>query len=360
MLAFLVMAVLLMSVGVADAAVLPTISGLSPNSGPIKGGNTVTITGFALADATVVKFGATPATSFTVVSNTQIDAVAPARPIGQISVRVTTPAGTTRAVPASKYTYNGPSLTSLSPASSTVAGGVTVTLVGTRLTGAEAVHFGPTPGTNVTVIDDNTVTVTAPARPAGTVNVKVTTPEGQSRLSPGGKFTYIAPAVMGLTPNAGPMVGGTTVIISGTALGDATAVKFGATPAASFTIDSDSQITAVSPARPAGMVDVKVTTPAGTSRATIASKFTYLGPAVTGLSPNGGPAHGGTEVTISGSRFSEATTVKFGPTQADFTVIDNNTIVAIAPTRPLGGVHVRVTSGEGVSRTNAADVYTYQ
>jgi hypothetical protein len=51
-------------------------------------------------------------------------------------------------------------------------------------------------------------------------------------------------------------------------------VAFGAAPAASFTVDSDTQITAVAP-EGSGTVDVTVTTPAGTSAATAADRFTY-------------------------------------------------------------------------------------
>ena len=77
------------------------------------------------------------------------------------------------------------------------------------------------------------------------------------------------PAVTGLSANFGSIAGGTTVTITGTDLGGASAVKFGTTPAASYTVDSDTQITAVSPpsATPV-VVPISVTTVAGTSVAT--------------------------------------------------------------------------------------------
>ena len=56
------------------------------------------------------------------------------------------------------------------------------------------------------------------------------------------------------------MSGGTIVTITGTDFLAATAVMFGATAAATFTVDSDTQITATSPAG-AGSVHVTVTTP---------------------------------------------------------------------------------------------------
>jgi hypothetical protein len=55
----------------------------------------------------------------------------------------------------------------------------------------------------------------------------------------------------------------------------AAAVSFGPTAALSFTVDSDAQITARSPAGH-GVVDVTVTTPIGTSAAGMADRFSYV------------------------------------------------------------------------------------
>ena len=50
---------------------------------------------------------------------------------------------------------------------------------------------------------------------------------------------------------------------------------FGITPASSFDVNSDSSITATSPAEPIGTVDITVTTPNGTSATSPADEFTY-------------------------------------------------------------------------------------
>lgn len=73
------------------------------------------------------------------------------------------------------------------------------------------------------------------------------------------------PVVGSLTPSTGPSAGGTSVVIAGLRFTGTTDVDFGATPAASFTEDSDTQITAISPAHAAGVVQVIVTTPEGSS-----------------------------------------------------------------------------------------------
>ena len=89
-------------------------------------------------------------------------------------------------------------------------------------------------------------------------------------------FGNPAPAVTGVSPTTGLTTGGTTVTITGTSFIGVTGVKFGSTAAASFSVNSETQITAVSPAGSAGTVDITVTTAGGTSATSAADQFTYL------------------------------------------------------------------------------------
>jgi len=81
--------------------------------------------------------------------------------------------------------------------------------------------------------------------------------------------------VSGISPNSGPAAGGTNVTITGAGFTGAIGVSFGSNAASSFTVDSDTQITAISPAGNSGPVDVTVTTPTGTSATGAADQFTY-------------------------------------------------------------------------------------
>jgi hypothetical protein len=86
-----------------------------------------------------------------------------------------------------------------------------------------------------------------------------------------------APTVIGLGTTSGPTTGGTSVTISGADLENATGVSFGSVPAASYTVNSESQITAVAPAREsAASVSVTVTTIAGQANAP--QQFGYVAP----------------------------------------------------------------------------------
>jgi IPT/TIG domain len=90
-------------------------------------------------------------------------------------------------------------------------------------------------------------------------------------------FTTLAspPAVTAVEPAEGPQTGGATVTITGTGFTGATAVDFGANAAKSFEVESDTSITAESPAG-TGTVDVTVTTAEGTSATGAADRFTYV------------------------------------------------------------------------------------
>ena len=80
----------------------------------------------------------------------------------------------------------------------------------------------------------------------------------------------VPPAVTTITPTSGQP--GTSVTITGSGFLGATALNFGSAPATSFTVVSDTQITAVSPVQPASAVDVTVTT-ATTSATSAADQF---------------------------------------------------------------------------------------
>lgn len=88
-----------------------------------------------------------------------------------------------------------------------------------------------------------------------------------------------APIVTNVVPHSGPRTGGTTVTITGSGFENSTpSVTFGSTAAASFVVNSDTSITAVSPVHAAGIVDVRVTTVSGTSAISSADKFTFTTP----------------------------------------------------------------------------------
>jgi hypothetical protein len=341
----------------------PIISSLSPDTGSPLGGYAITLNGSGFTGATAVDFGTTPATNFSVSGDSSITATAPLG-TGTVYVRVTTPAGTSAKIAAAKFFYGAPTVASVSPNAGSPQGGYSVALTGTGFTGAVAVDFGTTPATNVVVSSDDTLTATVPAG-SGTVHVTVRTNAGTSATSSADEFDYVAtPTISGVSPNEGPTAGGNLVTISGTSLTGATAVDFGSTAATGITVLSDTSVTALVPAG-SGTVDVNVTVPTGNTSASSPVQYTYVAvPTVTGVSPDSGLAQGGAPtVTVTGSGFTTATLVSFGPNgTGSFTFNSDSSISVTPPSSPSGAgpVDVTVTNPGGISATSAADVFTYE
>jgi alpha-tubulin suppressor-like RCC1 family protein len=114
-------------------------------------------------------------------------------------------------------------------------------------------------------------------RGESTVPLPVIGLSGVRMISAGGYHSLAdspPPTVQRLAPKEGPGSGGTTVTITGTYLSGASSVKFGTTSAQSFTVSSDTSISAVSPPG-GGRVDVTVTTPNGTSQVSSRDRFKY-------------------------------------------------------------------------------------
>ncbi|MGW8973044.1 IPT/TIG domain-containing protein [Streptomyces platensis] len=158
---------------------------------------------------------------------------------------------------------------------------------------------------------------------------------------------------MPISPNQGSTAGGTTVTITGTNLGGATAVKFG-TKNATITGNTPTSVTVTSPSG-TGTVPVTVTTPGGTSNPL---QFFYVGaPFKSTLSPVSGVTAGGNTVTITGTGLSTASAVNFGATAATPTVVNDGQLTVTVPAGAAPGpVSVSVTTAGG---TNNGFSYTY-
>ena len=89
----------------------PTVTSVTPATGPLTGGNTVTIAGTGFTGATSVTFNGVAATNFTVMSNTAITAVVPSSTtVGPVSVIVTTGVGSNAANSLYSYVIATPTL----------------------------------------------------------------------------------------------------------------------------------------------------------------------------------------------------------------------------------------------------------
>ncbi len=164
------------------------------------------------------------------------------------------------------------------------------------------------------------------------------------------------PEISSVSPDVGAATGGTTVTITGENLGAVTSVDFGSTPAASFSVNSASSITAVTPSG-SGLVDVTATSATGTSPIVPADRYTFQqDPTVTKVSSKTLGAEGHATVTITGTSFKDASAVDFGGVPAESYVVENEiTIQAVTPAMAGGKVNVTVTNTDGTSAAAKAN-----
>ena len=319
----------------------PTISGFTPTSGPP--GTSVVITGANFTGASSVQFAGTTAT-FTVNSATQITATVPTgATTGSISV--TSASGTGTSSTSFTVTAPPPSITSFSPSSGCVTS--TVTLTGTGFTGATAVRVNGL-STTFTVVSATRITAAVPLG-ATTGPISVTGPGGTGTSSTNFTVLHCEPIVSSFSPATGPV--GATVIITGDDFTGTTTVKFG-TVSASFTVNSDAQITATVPIG-ATTGKIAVTNAVGTG-ASSTDFIVTAAPTITSFSPTIGGQ--GSVVTINGTNFTATTFVGFnGAAAASFTVVSTTKITA---TVPVGATTGRITVMNSAGTATSATDFT--
>jgi hypothetical protein len=175
----------------------PIVSGIVPNTGPISGGSSVTISGsnFSATAGVTVTFGGTPATGITCSTTSTCTAISPAHAAGLVDVVITVGGQSSAITNADKFTYLAPApiVSGIVPNTGLIAGGNSVTITGSNFSttaGATTITFGGTPATGVTCSTTSTCTVVNPAHATGIVDVIVTVGGQSSAITNADKFTY--------------------------------------------------------------------------------------------------------------------------------------------------------------------------
>jgi subtilisin family serine protease len=333
---------------IAPVLPAPTVQKVETDHGGTEGGTTVTITGTnfenseGAAKVNAVSFGSTPASGFTVNSDSSISAIAPPGATGAVDVTVTTPSGTSATSSADQFTYTpAPVVSSVSPAYGPVASGTSMTVTGSGFTSATQVYFGSQPAKALTVNSRSSITAVSPAGSdsTGWVHVTVAAGSATSATSNADQFVY-APTITSVLPTSGPVTGGTPVTITGTGFtsdgGMSAILVGGGGQLSSFQVVSDTTITGVMPAEATDerlAVSLVGETNGTAGQAVLPvifapQSFTYT-PTGSSVSPSSGSPAGGISVTITGTGFTGATQVRFGSTP----VIDHIANLRVTPAR---------------------------
>ena len=294
----------------------PTITSISPNTGPDLGGTHVTLTGTNLTDAFIEigqSFGddavCTPTQCTFVTRALPQDA-----PLGPTHTDVSTSDGQSVHTNADLFTFTrgpAPVVTGLDPDTGSIAGGDTVVVYGHNLSGGSVTvdgHAADAAGMSEYCSSDSCV-VTMPAHAAGDAPVTVTTHAGTSAAGPAATYSYVKPprpVVTNVSPPQEWLHSVDDVVISGHNLDNGT-VFFGSDR--SFNADcTSSECTLPYPPPPDGpkTVDVTVQTAGGTSATGPQAKFTWVVPTITSVSPSTGWTDGGLPITITGTRLTGA------------------------------------------------------
>ena len=161
----------------------PTVTGITPSSGPAGGGTGVMITGTGFLAGAVVKLGGTAASNVVVASSTSITATTAAHGAGVVDVVVTN-SDTQSGTLSQGYRYTAsnpaPTVTGITPSSGPAGGGTGVMITGTGFLVGAVVKLGGTAASNVVVASSTSITATTAAHGAGVVDVVVTNSDTQS------------------------------------------------------------------------------------------------------------------------------------------------------------------------------------
>jgi hypothetical protein len=280
---------------------VPTVTAVTPDLGSALGGTHISITGTGFqTGATVLIEQGTGAGSATVAatdvkvySATKLTAVTgKGTTAGTWNVFVTTAGGTSVVSPGDAFTYlSAPTVSSVTPSSGPTSGGTPLIITGSGFTPGAIVTIGQghgrsgaLPVADVKVVSPDEITAVTPGgAKAGTWGVYIADAGGYSATGSGDSFTYAAvPTVSSVTPDSGPVSGGTPISITGTGFATGATVTFAQSGgSASITatdvkVYSPTRITAVAGGgAQAGTWNVLVTTAGGTSTGTPGDAFTY-------------------------------------------------------------------------------------
>lgn len=337
-----------------------TLTNVSPDRSPLRGGIPVILRGSGLIEGTRVEIGGQRAANVVAQEDGSLRAQVPAGEYGAADVRVSNVNGQSELAGALFY-YEDLAVDVIAPPVGPVAGGLVIRIVGSGLTGDSRVLFGDRPAEVQAANAERTeLTVLVPrANDSGPVDVAVSNDNGQVTVADG--FFYFEPGggvfdAVAVAPSSGPIEGGGRVFVVGQGFTANTEITFDGRLVECAFIDANQLDCAVPPGA-AGNVPVSASE--GEQTVAIDGGYTYFATVhLFAVIPEEGAVAGGTVVTFAGSGFVDGMTFELGGQPAlDLEIVDSNTAIGVAPPNTPGPVDV--TAASDLSRSMLPSGYLY-
>lgn len=334
----------------------PSITGISPNTGPVIGGTLITISGNGFVAGATATIGGVPIVGPSLDPFGRIFGVTgPSERAGTFNVVVTNPDGSSGTL-ANGFTYGGESaplsITFIFPPFGPISGGTLFVILGNSFQEGASVTLGGAPAIVEDVVDIGIVGTTGPRATAGVVDVVVTNPGGASAtLSNGFTYTSGILTISGISPASGPIAGGTSVQVTGTGFLPGAVLVIGGAPASSVNVVSATQLSAITgPGAfpgPSEVFVVNVTGEVGTL--TNGFNYTAVPLTLTSISPSslqeGAPSF---SLTVNGTNFTSGVLVLWNGVARVTQFVSSTQVIAAIPTTDVllpGTASVNVSLG---------------
>lgn len=334
----------------------PAITSFTPTSGSVTTQVSITGTALSLGDGSpvTIRFNGLAANPVTILSSTSLSARVPSgATTGPITVQTAAGIATSSTNLTITNSYVPPVILGVFSASG--APGTSVFISGQNFFGTTTVAFNGVPASFTVDAFGGSLTAVVPVG-ATSGFITVSNPAGTATSAAPFTVLQSPPTITSFTPST--FTDGATVVITGTDFTNVQSVSFAGVTAASFVVDTPTQITAIVPVGPIPDGQIIVSTPGGTAGST--TSFTYYAPipvpTITGFSPSN--ITDGTVVVITGTGLSNASSVAFGNVAiTSFTVDSATQITAVVPAGPLTNGAVTVTTPGGTA--TSAGTFTY-
>ncbi|MEC7276813.1 MAG: IPT/TIG domain-containing protein [Bdellovibrionota bacterium] len=323
------------------------LTSVSPSSGVIGGGTTITLTGVLFEAGMTITIDGSPCASVTVINSTSATCVTPAHVQGFVPVSVATSEETSTL--SNAFFYQGPpTISSISPSIGPDTGGSIVTLTGTNFLAGVIPYFDGVACNFINRISDTSLQCVPAAHASATVAVTVVNPDGQFS-SPGPTYQYsTVPNPTSVNVNAGAISGGNDIIIAGTNFTGADSVTVAGIACASYVVDNPLQITCTTGNASVAIASGDIVVSRSGLSGTLASSYSYQpAPTITAISPSTANPSIASTITISGLNFDTVNGVSV--------LIDDDPCTVNAPSLTSTSFDCVTPTGGGVS-TGVFDV----